>query len=214
MAGICARRTRGGLGTGPARRVPPRVRDDDARRGRATRRRPPLRAVRARRGVRAARDGRLLGRHAGRRATRATAIASAPCTPPPTPRRVRCHWSRSIPSLALGRCVPGGGGRGPMHQYAQLYRALLRGGELDGVRILSPQTVEAMAARHRVGLFDETYHVPCDWGLGVQVDAFAMGGYASPARLRSRRRAVVVHVHRPRARAGCRGADQRHVRQR
>ena len=43
-----------------------------------------------------------------------------------------------------------------------------------------PQTVEAMAARHRVGLFDETYHVPCDWGLGVQVDDFAMGGYASP----------------------------------
>ena len=81
---------------------------------------------------------------------------------------------------ALGRCVPGGGGRGPMHQYAQLYRALLRGGELDGVRILSPQTVDAMAARHRVGLFDETYHVPCDWGLGVQVDAFSMGGYASP----------------------------------
>ncbi len=81
---------------------------------------------------------------------------------------------------ALSRCVPGGGGRGPMHQYAQLYRALLRGGELDGVRILSPQSVDTMAARHRVGLFDETYHVPCDWGLGVQVDAYAMGGYASP----------------------------------
>jgi CubicO group peptidase (beta-lactamase class C family) len=81
---------------------------------------------------------------------------------------------------ALARCVPGGGGRGPMHQYAQLYRALLRGGELDGVRILSPQSVDTMAARHRVGLFDETYHVPCDWGLGVQVDAYAMGGYSSP----------------------------------
>lgn len=80
---------------------------------------------------------------------------------------------------ALARCVPGGGGRGPMHQYAQLYRALLRGGALDGVRILGRQSVDAMAARHRVGLFDETYHVPCDWGLGVQVDAYSMGGYAS-----------------------------------
>jgi CubicO group peptidase (beta-lactamase class C family) len=81
---------------------------------------------------------------------------------------------------ALSRCVPGGGGRGPMHQYARLSRALLRGGELDGVRILSAQSVDTMTARHRVGLFDETYHVPCDWGLGVQVDAFAMGGYSSP----------------------------------
>jgi CubicO group peptidase (beta-lactamase class C family) len=81
---------------------------------------------------------------------------------------------------ALGRCVPGGGGRGPMHQYARLHRALLRGGTLDGVRVLTPQSVDSMAARHRVGLFDETYHVPCDWGIGVQVDAYAMGGYASP----------------------------------
>jgi CubicO group peptidase (beta-lactamase class C family) len=83
-------------------------------------------------------------------------------------------------AVALARCVPGGGGRGPLHQYARLFRALLRGGELDGVRVLRPQTVEAMVARHRVGLFDETYHVPCDWGLGVQVDAYAMGGSSSP----------------------------------
>jgi CubicO group peptidase (beta-lactamase class C family) len=80
----------------------------------------------------------------------------------------------------LAYCIPGGGGRGPMHQHAQLYRALLRHGELGGVRILSPQTVEAMTARHRVGVFDETFNVVCDWGLGVQVDAYGMGGYCSP----------------------------------
>jgi CubicO group peptidase (beta-lactamase class C family) len=80
----------------------------------------------------------------------------------------------------LARCAPGGGGRGPMRQYAQLYRALLRRGALDGARVLSAQTVEAVSARHRVGLFDETYNVPCDWGLGFQVDAYSMGGYASP----------------------------------
>lgn len=80
----------------------------------------------------------------------------------------------------MSYCVPGGGGRGPTRQYAQLYRALLRHGELDGVRILSPQTVEAMSARHRVEMFDDTFNIVCDWGLGVQVDAYAMGGYCSP----------------------------------
>jgi len=80
----------------------------------------------------------------------------------------------------LAKCIPGGGGRGPMRQLARLYRALLGRGELDGVRILSPQTVEAITARHRVGLFDETFHCECDWGLGFAVDNFAMGRHASP----------------------------------
>jgi CubicO group peptidase (beta-lactamase class C family) len=80
----------------------------------------------------------------------------------------------------LAKCIPGGGGRGPMRQLARLYLALLGGGELDGVRILSPQTVEAITARHRVGLFDETMHAQLDWGLGFAVDTFSMGRYASP----------------------------------
>jgi CubicO group peptidase (beta-lactamase class C family) len=78
------------------------------------------------------------------------------------------------------RCSPGGGGRGPMRELARLYRALLAGGELGGVRVLSPQTVAAITARHRVGLFDETFHCQCDWGLGFAVDNFAMGRHASP----------------------------------
>jgi CubicO group peptidase (beta-lactamase class C family) len=80
----------------------------------------------------------------------------------------------------LGRCVPAGGGRGPVRQLARLYEALLAHGELDGRRVLLPQTVEALTARHRVGLYDETYHVPCDWGLGFAIDAYAMGRHASP----------------------------------
>jgi CubicO group peptidase (beta-lactamase class C family) len=80
----------------------------------------------------------------------------------------------------LGRCTPGGGGRGPMRQLARLYEALLARGELDGHRVLTPQSVEAVTARHRVGLFDETYHIVCDWGLGFAIDAFAMGRHASP----------------------------------
>jgi CubicO group peptidase (beta-lactamase class C family) len=80
----------------------------------------------------------------------------------------------------LARCVPGGGGRGPVRQLGRLYEALLRRGELDGRRVLMPQTVEAITAHHRVGLRDETFHVVCDWGLGFAVDAYATGRHASP----------------------------------
>ncbi len=80
----------------------------------------------------------------------------------------------------LAKCIPGGGGRGPMHQLSRLYRALLARGDLDGSRVLSPQAVEAITARHRVGMFDETMNVEIDWGLGFAVDTFAMGRHASP----------------------------------
>jgi CubicO group peptidase (beta-lactamase class C family) len=80
----------------------------------------------------------------------------------------------------LHRCLPGGGGRGPLRQLGRLYEALLAHGELDGRRVLMPQTVEALTARHRVGLYDETFHAYCDWGLGFAVDAYAMGRHASP----------------------------------
>jgi CubicO group peptidase (beta-lactamase class C family) len=79
----------------------------------------------------------------------------------------------------LARCVPGGGGRGPLRQLGRLYEALLARGELDGRRVLSPQAVEAITAHHRVGLYDETFHAQCDWGLGFAVDAYAMGRHAS-----------------------------------
>jgi CubicO group peptidase (beta-lactamase class C family) len=80
----------------------------------------------------------------------------------------------------LRLCIPGGGGRGPVRQLARLYEALLGRGALEGHRVLTPQAVEAITARHRVGLYDETFHAQCDWGLGFAVDAFAMGRHASP----------------------------------
>jgi CubicO group peptidase (beta-lactamase class C family) len=80
----------------------------------------------------------------------------------------------------LRQCVPGGGGRGPVRQLGRLYEAMLARGELDGRRVLTPQTVEALTARHRVGLYDETFHAQLDWGLGFSIDAFAMGRHASP----------------------------------
>ena len=80
----------------------------------------------------------------------------------------------------LRQCVPGGGGRGPVRQLGRLYEAMLGRGALDGRRVVLPQTVEALTARHRVGLYDETFHAQLDWGLGFSIDAFAMGRHASP----------------------------------
>src|SRR5947209_13722393 len=54
-------------------------------------------------------------------------------------------------------CKPGGNGRGPIRELGRFYQMLLNGGSLDGARIVSPQTVEAMTARHRVGMFDHTF---------------------------------------------------------
>lgn len=76
------------------------------------------------------------------------------------------------------RCVrasPAGGGRGPMRDLGRFYRALLAGGALDGRRVLTPQTVEALTARHRVGLFDHTFRHEMDWGLGFIPDSKHLG---------------------------------------
>lgn len=81
---------------------------------------------------------------------------------------------------ACSRCVPGGGGRGPMRELGRFYEALLFGGRLGEVRIVSSQTVAAMTARHRVGMFDETFRVPIDWGLGFIIDSMIYGRHCSP----------------------------------
>jgi CubicO group peptidase (beta-lactamase class C family) len=73
------------------------------------------------------------------------------------------------------RCVPGGSGRGPMRQLGRFYEMLLGRGTLDGARILSAQTVEAMGARHRTGIKDRTFGHVIDWGLGVIVNSALYG---------------------------------------
>jgi CubicO group peptidase (beta-lactamase class C family) len=90
---------------------------------------------------------------------------------------------------ALSRCVPGGGGRGPIHDLGRLYEMLLNRGAIDGRRLLSPQTVEAITARHRVDMLDETFQTKLDWGLGFILDSkryglpvvpYGYGAHASP----------------------------------
>lgn len=80
---------------------------------------------------------------------------------------------------SLTRCSPGGGGRGPMRQLARMYEMLAGGGEREGVRILSPQAVEAITARHRVGIFDKTFGIVLDWGLGFGIDSSSHGRHSS-----------------------------------
>jgi CubicO group peptidase (beta-lactamase class C family) len=77
--------------------------------------------------------------------------------------------SRDLGWLAergLTTCSPGSNGCGPMRELGWLYEALLGGGERRGARILTPQTVEALTARQRTGLLDQTFRKVMDWGLG------------------------------------------------
>lgn len=80
---------------------------------------------------------------------------------------------------------PSSGIVGPAADLAVLFEALLRGGE----PAVSPPVVEAMTARHRVGLRDETFGVVIDWGLGFIVNSwqyqrrpppYGFGNHASP----------------------------------
>jgi len=54
------------------------------------------------------------------------------------------HDPREVPVLEMG----GGGLMSTAHDYARFLQCLLNGGELDGVRILSPHTVAFMTADH------------------------------------------------------------------
>lgn len=81
------------------------------------------------------------------------------------------------------------GGRGPLADLVRLYTMLLAGGVGEGGRLLSAPAVEAMCARHRVGLRDETFAAAIDWGLGVMVNSwhyrrrpapYGFGEHASP----------------------------------
>lgn len=83
---------------------------------------------------------------------------------------------------------PGANGRGPIRELGRFYQMLLNGGTLDGARILSPQTVEAITAHQRVGLFDHTFQHLLDWGFGFLVGSnhygpnvpYGYGEHSSP----------------------------------
>jgi CubicO group peptidase (beta-lactamase class C family) len=74
-------------------------------------------------------------------------------------------WGDSAEALAV--CRPGGSARGPIHDLGKFYEAMLAGGG----NLIRPQTVEAISARHLVGMRDHTLGYPLDRGLGVVVDS-------------------------------------------
>lgn len=67
-----------------------------------------------------------------------------------------------------GEVGPSTGAVGPARDLVRLYEAL----SVDSGSVLSVPAVEAMTARHRVGLRDETFGVVIDWGLGVMVNSW------------------------------------------
>ncbi|MEO8277463.1 MAG: serine hydrolase domain-containing protein [Thermoanaerobaculia bacterium] len=75
---------------------------------------------------------------------------------------------------------PGGNGCGPIRELAQIYRMLAAHGAFGGHRFLQPQTVDALAARHRVGMIDLTFRAKLDWGLGVIVNSAHYGEAVVP----------------------------------
>lgn len=78
-------------------------------------------------------------------------------------------WSNSAEAVAIER--PGGNGRGPIHDLGRFYEAMLAGGE----GIVTPQTIEAISARHTVGRPDKTLGYQLDRGLGVVIDSKKYG---------------------------------------
>jgi len=84
------------------------------------------------------------------------------------------------PYLAAPKLLSGGGGLvSTAADYLRFCRMLLAGGELDGVRLLGPRTIEFMARNHlpdgkdltdlSVGAFSETPYEGTGFGLGFSV---------------------------------------------
>jgi CubicO group peptidase (beta-lactamase class C family) len=81
------------------------------------------------------------------------------------------------------RCTatsPGANSRGPVHDLGHFYECLLAGGELNGERILSDESVELLTTRHREGLYDQTLFHKVDFGLGVILDSNRYGAETVP----------------------------------
>jgi CubicO group peptidase (beta-lactamase class C family) len=87
-------------------------------------------------------------------------------------------------------CSPGSGARGPARELGMFYEMLLRrGASALGSQIILTQSVEALTARHRVGLLDHTFKHIIDWGLGFIINSahygdenvpYGYGRHASP----------------------------------
>jgi CubicO group peptidase (beta-lactamase class C family) len=90
----------------------------------------------------------------------------------------RVSWNNEAVAAS---CRPGSNARGPMRELGQLYEALLGfRARADGSPLLSVETDQLFTARHRVGLFDETFQHTLDWGLGFLLDSNRYGADTVP----------------------------------
>jgi CubicO group peptidase (beta-lactamase class C family) len=85
-----------------------------------------------------------------------------------------------VPEEKLSRlaalCSPGGGLVSTLHDYARFAQMLVNGGELDGVRLLSPTTVALMEMNHTPAealpygfAKNDLYHAGYGYGIGMRV---------------------------------------------
>src|SRR5207237_10411221 len=81
---------------------------------------------------------------------------------------------------AYVRCVPAASGVGPMRDLVRLAEVLLGKGRRGVTQVLNEQTVEALVARHRVDMVDETFGTKIDWGLGVMVNSWHYASRPAP----------------------------------
>jgi CubicO group peptidase (beta-lactamase class C family) len=91
--------------------------------------------------------------------------------------RMARRWDREAHVVG---CSPGGNGYGPIRELGVFYEMLLGRGRHGDAVILSPQTVEALTARHRVGMLDLTFKHKLDWGLGFIVNSNHYGAELPP----------------------------------
>lgn len=116
-----------------------------------------------------------------------TAVRLAPRTAtywatPPAHSQARPHLPIAVDNSV---CLPGSSGRGPVEELPKLLEALY----LGGGPLLSAPAAEAMTARQRCGVKDQTFGAVLDWGLGLIVDSkmhgrpmvpYGFGLHASP----------------------------------
>jgi CubicO group peptidase (beta-lactamase class C family) len=81
--------------------------------------------------------------------------------------------------------APGGAGYGTARAMAALYQMMLNGGELNGVRLLSPRLLQYAIRNHTGDRVDEFMGMPMHRGLGPHLrgtteNVRGLGGFASP----------------------------------
>jgi len=73
-----------------------------------------------------------------------------------------------------GAEIPAANGHGTARALARIYGALARGGEIDGVRLLEPESIERARTRQASGPDATLGGLPIDYGLGFMLQSRSM----------------------------------------